>query len=188
MPAIAQDEVVDGCQHWRQATTAHGREAQGGEGGIENRAQEGAVLQQQVEQALAFEQYAGEVGVVELGEHGWHGHQQNDQHEHRGQLMHEAVAPGLQLCAQRHGWFAHEQGRQQGRDHQCAEQDVSAGPGRMLVVEAGGAKAFGEVQRACGGQQRSDPVTGHVAGGQGGLAIVFGDFQAVGVYCNVLRR
>ncbi|MNQ94874.1 hypothetical protein D3C85_1104120 [compost metagenome] len=188
MPAVSQDEVVDGCQHWRQATTAHGREAQGGEGGIENRAQEGAVLQQQVEQALAFEQYAGEVGVVELGEHGRHGHQQYDQHEHRGQLMHEAVAPGLQLRAQWYWRLAHEQGCQQCRDHQGAEQDVSAGPGRMLVVEAGGAKAFGEVQRACSSQQRSDPVTGHVTGGECGLAVVFGDFQAIGVYRDVLRR
>ncbi|MNG40994.1 hypothetical protein D3C76_1864930 [compost metagenome] len=58
----------------------------------------------------------------------------------------------------------------------------------MLVVEAGGAKAFGEVERACGSQQRSDPVTGHVAGGQCGLAVVFGDFQAVGVDRDVLRR
>jgi hypothetical protein len=97
--------------------------------GIEDGAQEGAVFEQQVEQAHAMEQHAGKVGVVELGEHRRNRHQQYDQHEHRGQLMREAVAPGLQLGAQRHRRFAHEEGGQQRRDHQHAEQHVGAGPG-----------------------------------------------------------
>ena len=58
----------------------------------------------------------------------------------------------------------------------------------MFVVETGGAEAFGEEQRAGGGQQRGDPVAGHVTGGQRGLAAVFGDFQAIGVDRDVLRR
>ncbi|MNP07620.1 hypothetical protein D3C76_996500 [compost metagenome] len=75
MPAIAQDEVVDRRQHRRQPPAPDGREAQGSERGVEDRAQERAVFKQQVEQAHAFEQHAGEVGVVELGKHRWYGDQ-----------------------------------------------------------------------------------------------------------------
>ncbi|MNF84167.1 hypothetical protein D3C84_665170 [compost metagenome] len=102
--------------------------------------------------------------------------------------MHEAVAPGLQLRAQWYRRFAHEEGSQQRRDHQRAEEQVSTGPGRVFVIEAGGAEAFSEEQRAGRGQQRRDSITGHVAGGQGGLSIVFGDFQAIGVNRDILRR
>ncbi|MNJ71355.1 hypothetical protein D3C77_678910 [compost metagenome] len=56
----------------------------------------------------------------------------------------------------------------------------------MQVAEPGGTEAFGEEQRTGGGQQRGDPVAGHVAGGEGGLALVIGDFQAVGVDSDIL--
>ncbi len=102
--------------------------------------------------------------------------------------MGERVASGLQLSAQRHRRFAHEQRGEQRRDHQYAEQQVGAGPGRVFVAEAGGAKPFGEEQGASGGQQCRDAVAGHVAGGEGGLAGVVGDLQAIGVDGDVLRR
>jgi len=100
--------------------------------------------------------------------------------------MHEAIAPGLQLGAQRYIRYAHEQRGQQRRDHQHAEQHIGTGPGRVLIVEAGGAEAFGKEQRTGRGQQGGDAVAGHIAGGQGGLAAVVGDFQAIGVDRDVL--
>ncbi|MNQ59915.1 hypothetical protein D3C85_741780 [compost metagenome] len=56
----------------------------------------------------------------------------------------------------------------------------------MLVELHGGAETLGEIQGAGGGQQRRDPIAGHVAGGQGGLAGVLGDFQTVGIDGDVL--
>src|SRR5471032_2058446 len=159
LPAVAQDKVVDRRQHRRQAAATHGRKAQGGEQGVKDRAQEGAVFEQQVEQAYAAEQHTRKVGVIELGEHGGHGYQQHDQHEHRHQLMRKAVAPGLKLRAQWHRRFAHKKGGEQRRDHQGAKQHIGAGPGRVLVVEAGRAEAFREEQRTGGSQQRRDPIS-----------------------------
>ncbi|MNJ70567.1 hypothetical protein D3C77_670400 [compost metagenome] len=56
----------------------------------------------------------------------------------------------------------------------------------MQVAEAGGTEAFGEEQGTGSGEQGGDAVAGHVAGGQSGLALVIGDFQAVGVDSDVL--
>ena len=58
----------------------------------------------------------------------------------------------------------------------------------MLVVEACRAKAFGEEQCAGRGQQCGNTVTGHVTGGEGSLAAVVGNFQAIGVDRDVLCR
>ncbi|MNF63097.1 hypothetical protein D3C84_447900 [compost metagenome] len=186
MPAIAHDKVVDRCQYRGQAPSTHGRQTHDSEGDVENGAQESAVFQQQVERAGVAEQYAGKVGVVELGEHRRYGHQQHDQDEYGCQLVHKAVAAGRQLCAQRYWWFAHQQAGHQRRDHQQAKEDVGTGPGRVFVIETGGAEAFGKEQGACGGQQGSNPIAGHVAGGQCSLVGVVDDFQAVGVDGNVL--
>ena len=101
--------------------------------------------------------------------------------------MHETVASGLQLGAQWHIRFTHEEGGEQRRHHQHPEQHIGAGPGRVFIVEASGAKAFGKEQRTGRGQQGGDAITGHVACSQGGLTAVVGDFQAVGIHGDVLR-
>ncbi|KAI3478020.1 hypothetical protein L1887_60072 [Cichorium endivia] len=100
--------------------------------------------------------------------------------------MAQAVARGLQLGAQGDRGLAHQQGGDQGRQHHDAEQHVGAGPGLVHVAEAGGAEPLGEEQCPGGGEQGGDPVAGHVARGEGGLALVIGDFQAVGVDGDVL--
>ncbi|MNO60027.1 hypothetical protein D3C76_506290 [compost metagenome] len=188
LPAVAHDEVVDRCQHRRQAASAHGRQAHAGEDDVQDGAQEGPVIEQQVEQAGTLEQHAGEIGVVQLGEHGRHGDQQDDQDEHRHQLVAEAIARCRQLRTQRYGGLTHHQAGDQCRQHQGTEQHVGAGPGLMKVGEASGTEPLGKKQRTGGGQQRSDAITGHVAGGQGRLTAVLGNFQAIGVDGDVLGR
>ncbi|MNH22135.1 hypothetical protein D3C79_819780 [compost metagenome] len=90
------------------------------------------------------------------------------------------------MGAQRHWGFAHQQRRDDRWQHQHTEQHIGAGPGFVQIAETGRAKAFGEEQGTRGGQQRSNPIAGHVAGSEGGLALIVGDFQAVGVDSDVL--
>ena len=56
----------------------------------------------------------------------------------------------------------------------------------MLVVEARRTKALGKEQGARRGQQGGHAIAGHVTGGERGLTVVFGDFQAIGIDGNVL--
>ncbi|MNE10148.1 hypothetical protein D3C80_1028490 [compost metagenome] len=100
--------------------------------------------------------------------------------------MHQAITGSRQLRAQRDRRLTHHQGGNHRRQHQHAEQHVGAGPGAMQITEAGRAETLGKEQRASGGQQRGDPITGHVAGSEGGLALIVGDFQAVGVDGDIL--
>ncbi|MNP06743.1 hypothetical protein D3C76_987400 [compost metagenome] len=100
--------------------------------------------------------------------------------------MDQAITRRRQLGTQRHRGFTHDQGGEQRGQHQQGEHDVGAGPGLVQVAEPGGAEPFGEEQRACRGQQGRYPVAGHVAGGEGGLTLVIGNFQAIGIDGDVL--
>ncbi len=101
--------------------------------------------------------------------------------------MRKAIARCRQLGAQRHRRLAHDQRGDQGGQHQQSEQHISAGPRRMLVGKARRAEALGEIQCTRCRQQCSDPVAGHIAGGQGSLLGVLGNFQAIGINGDVLR-
>ena len=100
--------------------------------------------------------------------------------------MAEAITGGSQLGAQRHIRLAHPQAGEQAGQHHQGKQQVGAGPGPVLIEQGGGAKAFGEIQRAGSSQQGGDPITGHIAGGQGSLTGVVDDFQAIGIDGDVL--
>ncbi|MNN16649.1 hypothetical protein D3C81_1297970 [compost metagenome] len=100
--------------------------------------------------------------------------------------MNKPIARCRQLGAQWHGRLAHHQRCEQRRQHHHAEQYVSAGPGFVQVAETCGAEPFGKEQGASGGEQRSDSVTGHVACGQRGLALIVGNLQAIGIDSDVL--
>ncbi|MNR31541.1 hypothetical protein D3C85_1490570 [compost metagenome] len=100
--------------------------------------------------------------------------------------MHQPIARCRQLGTHGYGRFAHDQGGEHGGQHHHREHDVGAGPGLVQVAEAGGAEPLGEEQCTSRGQQGRHAVAGHVAGSERSLALVVGDFQAVGIDGDVL--
>ncbi len=124
--------------------------------------------------------------VEEGGDHRRQRDQQDQQQEHREQLVVEVETRRVDVDRHVHRRLADQQAGDQPRQDQQGEQRIGQAPGRLAVVEAGGAEPFGENQRAGAGQQDRRAVAGHVAGSEGGLAAILGDFQAVGVDRDVL--
>ena len=135
---------------------------------------------------LQVEVAAEQLAAQQLGEEGRQRDQQNDEYQHRYQLVGQAVAGGGTLGAQGNFRLAHPQAGQQAGQHQQGKQRVSAGPGAIGVIAAGGAEPACEIERTGCRQQGGNPVARHIAGGEGSLMGVVGDFQAVGVNRDVL--